>query len=96
SMGTIAARKAASIIGNVQSVLAMELTAACQALDLRAAQMGGIPAIELLSPTTREAYLLLRSAVSPLSGDRVMYPDLDAARILVADGSIAQCITEPA
>ncbi|MEN6477262.1 MAG: histidine ammonia-lyase [Rectinema sp.] len=95
SMGTIAARKAASIIGNVQSVLAMELTAACQALDLRAAQMGGIPAIELLSPTTREAYLLLRSAVPPLSGDRVMYPDLDAARILVADGSIAQCITEP-
>lgn len=34
SMGTIAARKAAEILGNVRRVLAMELMCACQAVDL--------------------------------------------------------------
>ncbi len=91
SMGTIAARKAASIIENAQRVIAMELTAACQALDLRAIQMG-IPGIEaLLSPQTTAAYKVVRSVVSRLDGDRVMYPDLDAIFRLVADGAIADC-----
>ena len=91
SMGTIAARKAASIVENAQRVIAMELTAACQALDLRAIQMG-IPAIEaLLSPKTIPAYKVIRSIVARLDGDRVMYPDLDAIFRLVADGAIADC-----
>jgi histidine ammonia-lyase len=91
SMGTIAARKAASIVENAQRVIAMELTAACQALDLRAIQMG-IPAIEaLLSPRTTPAYKVIRSVVTRLDGDRVMYPDLDAIFRLVADGAIADC-----
>lgn len=91
SMGTIAARKAASIVDNAQRVIAMELAAACQALDLRAIQMG-IPAIEpKLSPRTAPAYKVVRSVVGRLDGDRVMYPDLDAVRTLVADGAIAEC-----
>lgn len=91
SMGTIAARKADAIVENAQRVIAMELAAACQALDLRAIQMG-IPTIEpLLSPRTAGAYAVIRSAVSRLDGDRVMYPDLDAIYTLVADGIIAEC-----
>ena len=91
SMGTIAARKARSIIDNAQRVVAMELASACQALDLRAIQLG-IPGIEeRLSPRTAPAYALLRAAVARLDGDRVMYPDLDAAHILVASGSVAEC-----
>src|SRR5699024_7327755 len=35
SMGTIASRKAREILGNVRKVLAMEILAACQAIDLR-------------------------------------------------------------
>ncbi len=35
SMGTIAARKAKSILENTRKVLAMELLAACQGIDLR-------------------------------------------------------------
>jgi histidine ammonia-lyase len=90
-MGTIAARKAASIIENAQRVVAMELAAACQALDLRAIQMG-MPAIEpALSPRTLPAYKVVRAAVSRLDGDRVMYPDLDAIFRLVADGCVADC-----
>jgi histidine ammonia-lyase len=91
SMGTIAARKARSIIDNAQRVVAMELASACQALDLRAIQLG-IPKIDaLLSPRSAAAYSLIRSAIRRLDGDRVMYPDLDAARALVADGSVAEC-----
>jgi histidine ammonia-lyase len=91
SMGTIAARKARAIVGNTQKVIALELAAACQALDLRAIQMG-IPSIEsLLSPSTAAAYRVVRSVVDRLDGDRVMYPDLDAIATLVAEGSIAEC-----
>lgn len=92
SMGTIAARKARAIVGNAQRVIALELAAACQALDLRAIQMG-IPSIEpLLSPSTAAAYRVVRSVVDRLDADRVMYPDLDAITSLVAEGSIAECI----
>ena len=91
SMGTIAARKARNIVWNVQRVVALELAAACQALDLRAIQMG-IPSIEpLLSPGTADAYRVVRSVVDRLDSDRVMYPDLDAIATLVAQGSIAEC-----
>jgi len=91
SMGTIAARKAASILGNAQRVIAMELAAACQALDLRAIQMG-IPSIEgQLSTKTADAYKVVRSVVDRLDVDRVMYPDIDAVSTLVAEGSIAEC-----
>ena len=91
SMGTIAARKARSILENAQRVIAMELSAACQALDLRAIQKG-IPAIEgLLSAKTVGAYKVVRSVVDRLDADRVMYPDLDALFTLVAEGSIAEC-----
>jgi histidine ammonia-lyase len=83
SMGTIAARKAASIVENAQRVAAMELAAACQALDLRAIQLG-IPSIEpLLSPRSAPAYRLVRSAIDRLNKDRVMYPDLDSVYGLI-------------
>jgi histidine ammonia-lyase len=42
----------------------------------------------LLSPPTLAAYRLIRSAVPGLGADRIMYPDIDAVRALVADGSI--------
>ena len=83
SMGTIAARKAATIVENAQRVAAMELAAACQALDLRAIQLG-VPSIEpLLSPRSAPAYRLVRSVMDRLDGDRVMYPDLDSVYGLI-------------
>ncbi|MCE5256655.1 MAG: histidine ammonia-lyase [Spirochaetaceae bacterium] len=92
SMGTIAARKAASIIENSQRVVAMELMASCQALDIRAAEMGIGPVQDCLSPRTAAVYEVVRSAVSGLDGDRVMYPDIDAVFSLIADGTIADCV----
>lgn len=90
SMGTIAARKARTIIWNAQRVLAMELCAACQALDLRAIQMGASDTASLLSPRTAEAYTTVRSVVPMVDSDRIMYPDLDAVASLVADGSFSE------
>jgi histidine ammonia-lyase len=87
SMGTIAARKARSILENARSVIAIELLSACQAVDLRAAELGK-DAEELLSPATLAAYRVIRSGVPMVEADRVMYPDIDALRALVADGSI--------
>jgi histidine ammonia-lyase len=88
SMGTIAARKARSIIENSMRVVAMEIAAACQALDLRAIQEG-IGSIETkLSPRTIPIYRLVRATVPVLDADRVMYPDLDALYTLVAAGTL--------
>jgi histidine ammonia-lyase len=86
SMGTIAARKARSAIANAQAVVAIELLAACQAADLRAASMKR-EAREVLSPPAAAAYEAVRARVPRLEGDRVMYPDIEAARAIVADGS---------
>ncbi|HEY9054882.1 MAG TPA: histidine ammonia-lyase [Rectinemataceae bacterium] len=91
SMGTTAARKARTILDNALRVVSMELAAACQALDLRAIQMGLQEVESLLSPRTAAAYSLVRSAVDRLDGDRVLYPDLDAVHRLVAHGLVADC-----
>jgi histidine ammonia-lyase len=87
SMGTIAARKAREILGNLCSVMALEALAACQAVDLR-----GGP--DFLSVPTRAAYRVLRSAVSMVSVDRIMYPDIAAATALLADGALLRAAEE--
>lgn len=95
SMGTIAARKARSILENSRSVVALEILSACQAVDLRAAELEERTEA-LLSPPARAAYRLVRSAVPPLEGDRVMYPDIEAVKALVADGSILKAASAEA
>ncbi len=86
SMGTIAARKARTVLGNLRKVLAIELLAACQGADLRG-RAGG-PGPDGLSPRTYAAYRVLRAAVPELGPDRVMYPDIEAAIALLAEGAI--------
>ncbi|HWQ59336.1 MAG TPA: histidine ammonia-lyase [Clostridia bacterium] len=80
SMGTTAAKKAASILDNARKVLAIELAAACQALYLR----GG----EGLAPATRAVYDEVRKAVPPVEEDVIMYPYLNAAEALVKSGEV--------
>ena len=87
SMGTIAARKARNIIENTAHVLAMELLAACQAVDLRMGKE------ELkLGKGSEGAYTLVRSKVSKLEEDRVMYPDIQIAKELVSSGKLAKTV----
>ena len=87
SMGTIAARKARSIIENTAHVLAMELLAACQGVDLRA-RSGEMQ----LGKGSEGAYRLVRSKVSTLGEDRVMYPDILVAKELVSSGKLVKAV----
>ncbi len=82
SMGTIAARKARTIIYNVSRVLGIEYLASCQAINLRPEEN------KMLGNGTKPAYELLRSIVPPLEEDRVMYVDINAASSLVESGKL--------
>lgn len=87
SMGTIAARKARSIIENTAHVLGMELLAACQGVDLR----NGKEELRL-GKGSEGAYRILRSKVSMLREDRVMYPDIEVAKELVSSGKLVEAV----
>jgi histidine ammonia-lyase len=79
SMGTIAARKARDIVANVARVIACELLAAAQAIDLRGGAEGA-------GEGSRRAYLNIRR-VSPFVGeDRVLSEDIERLAALVLDG----------
>lgn len=93
SMGTIAARKARSIIGHLRSVVAIELLAACQAVELRA-ELLDVDLEESLSPATRAAYRAVRSAVPGLGPDRVMYQDIEAVEGIVAEGTVLKAVED--
>lgn len=80
SMGTIAARKFSRVVENVKSVLAMELLAATQALDM----------IKPLNPAdgVKVAYDIVRSSVPYAKEDRIFGNDIKAIRKLIVEGRI--------
>jgi len=75
SMGTIAARKLGSIVDNCENVVAMEMLAACQALDI----------IKPLKPTAgvEAAYQLIRTSVPFAKEDRNFSMDIESVRNLI-------------
>lgn len=79
SMGSVAAIKLQQVVENVASVLGIELLVASAALDQRQ-----IPS----SPLLEKVKTLLREKVKPLEGDRILYPDLNAAIALVRSDSL--------
>nr|XP_046234916.1 histidine ammonia-lyase-like isoform X2 [Scatophagus argus] len=80
SMGGWAARKALRVVEHVEQVLAIELLAACQALEF----------LRPLQTTTplEKVHELLRSVVRPWDKDRVMSPDIEAAHSLVREQKV--------
>ncbi|HEX2253903.1 MAG TPA: histidine ammonia-lyase [Thermoanaerobaculia bacterium] len=81
SMGMGAALKLGSVVANVQRVLAIELLAAAQGIDLLR-PLTSSPPLEALHATVRER-------VAPWVEDREMAPDLAAAEELLAGGDLA-------
>jgi histidine ammonia-lyase len=81
SMGAAAAIKARNAVRNATQVLAIELLAACQALDLRAPLKPG--------PATGAVYDLVRQSVSKLVQDRILSNDITAAVRFIASGEVA-------
>jgi len=85
SMGTIAARQAAEIVGNARSVLAIELMCAAQALDLRKPLTSGVG--------TSTAYDTIRKYIPFLDKDRTLYRDVEDIENMVI-GAIRSKVEE--
>lgn len=86
SMGTHAARKALEVVTNTETVLAVELLCAMQALDLRKPLE---PA-----PLTRKVHDLVRTSIAEWSEDRLMYPDIEKAVSFIRNGVIVGAVKD--
>ncbi len=82
SMGAAAAVKARHAVRNATQVLAIELLAACQALDLRAPLQPG--------PATGAVRNLVRQVVPNLVNDRILANDIAAASRLIESGEVVR------
>lgn len=89
SMGATAVRHAEMVLRNTQRVVAAELFAAGQAIDLRRRQAGRPLR---MGRGTEAAYALLRRHVPFLEGDTVMAPWMERVYRLVAEGAILQAV----
>lgn len=86
SMGLISARNARRVLQNNTVILAVELLAAAQAVDLHAC-------VDRLSPSSRLAHEYVRSFVPTLSDDRYMADDITILADRLASGGLATAVT---
>eukprot|EP01116_Phalansterium_solitarium_P002158 TRINITY_DN12029_c0_g1_i1.p1 TRINITY_DN12029_c0_g1~~TRINITY_DN12029_c0_g1_i1.p1 ORF type:complete len:550 (-),score=174.83 TRINITY_DN12029_c0_g1_i1:175-1824(-) len=84
SMGGWAARKAVEVVSNVETVLAIELLAACQAIEFMRPLKS--------TPVLESVHALVREVAAPWDTDRFMAPDINAVVDLVRSGKIAQLV----
>jgi histidine ammonia-lyase len=84
SMGWGAARKLRTAIGNLGRILAVELTCAARALDLRAPLRPG--------PGTAAALRSVRERIAGPGPDLYVSPDLAAAEALVVSGALLSAV----
>ena len=84
SMGTIASRKFQAVVRNAESILAMELLAATQALDMLKDEKGA----KLESAgAIKKAHEIIRTKVPYAAEDRVFHDDIEAIRGLIREGA---------
>jgi histidine ammonia-lyase len=84
SMGWGAARKLRTVVANLGCILAVELTCAARALDLRAPLDPG--------PGTAAALAAVRGVVPGPGPDRWLAPELAEAEALVASGAVVEAV----
>jgi histidine ammonia-lyase len=81
SMATFAARRLGAMIDNVAAIVGIEFLAAAQGIEfLRPLRS---------SPVLERAHALLRSHCAAMPVDRLLAPDIEQARQLVACGELA-------
>jgi len=85
SMGSISANKALEVVENVNTVLAIELMIALQALDYR--KLPSSPALEAVRKQ-------LRKIVKPLHHDREMSADLNQLKSYLKEHSLADIVSD--
>lgn len=86
SMGAFSARKALKVVENVEYVLACELMAACQAIDLNRPNKS--------TPILEKIHSLVRERVDFVESDRYLSPDLEKCCELIKEGKILEIIEE--
>ncbi len=79
SMSMSAARRLRPMLDNLRNILAIELLAACQGIDLLAPLRTGTEA--------QKAYALVRSVSPKLEADRALAPDIAAVAALIANAA---------
>jgi len=80
SMGGFAARKALEVVENVETVIAIELLAACQAIEFfRPAKS---------TPPLEAVHALVRKHVKSWDSDRIMHVDIDAVLQILRSGEL--------
>lgn len=90
SMGMWASRKAFKILENVEKILAMEMFAAAQAIDIQKPLRGkkrSHPGVG-----TRIAYDLIRKQIPYLEKDREIYPDVQKSLDVIRSGSLIRAV----
>jgi histidine ammonia-lyase len=80
SMGVTAARKAARAVANTRRILAVEVLAACEALEF-------LKPLET-SPPLRAVHALVRRSIPAYERDRPPAPDIEAAAELLRAGAV--------
>lgn len=85
SMGTTAARKSAQMVENTYSVLAFELMAAVQGVDLRGGKV---------SPVNQKVYDIVRKVVPTTEEDREIRIDIEKMNKLVRSEAIQNAVME--
>ncbi|MFN0008132.1 MAG: histidine ammonia-lyase [Planctomycetota bacterium] len=88
SMGVTAARKAAEIAGNVETVLALEWLCAAQAREFHKELRAG--------KGVEAACALLRTKVEPLGRDRYLHTDIQAALEMLRSGALVAAVEKAA
>ncbi|UYP01162.1 histidine ammonia-lyase [Oceanotoga sp. DSM 15011] len=76
SMGTIAARKAVEIIENTYKVIAIETLCSAQAIDIK-------NSYKKLGIGTKKAYEKIRSEISFMEKDRILYIDINKTEEII-------------
>ena len=84
SMGLVAARKAREIKNRVEYVLAVELLAACEAVEARG--------IEKVSPAGKLVHQEVRKVIPPYNSSRVMHESIEKSRDLIHSGKLVGLI----
>jgi histidine ammonia-lyase len=84
SMGMSGARRLEKMLHNLRHILAIELLAACQGIDLLAPLQTGTLA--------QKAYSAVRSASPKLTDDRPLAPDINAISNLISTAAIAKTL----
>jgi histidine ammonia-lyase len=81
SMGVTAARKAARVVANTRRILAIEVLAACQALEFHRPTRTSRP--------LEAVHRRVRADVAACERDRVLSGDIETLAGLVRDGKLA-------